>query len=549
MVIALCLCSVAAMAQQSKRVEVTTIYVPEVSEATKLMVPTTISDEPVIEPEIRYSVQPETWQIELDAHKFRPATATYWDFTRAKRMFVRVGGGYPFNTMATVRYASQNTDVGYIGVGVDHVGDMMHRVGGDGVLRPMQQSFALNNSFDVRGGVYLAQRLFEACIDYDYDIYNRYAEVGEYASRLGFHDVGLNVRYGDDFVDLTHLNFSVEAHGEFWQHKPPMITDIQHMDMMYRAGGSVRLARMFSENVVGVDAGYDMWAEPHSGGYRDMRFWLGGSYKRSFGIVDIEAGLKYMYDNVRNRDKASHFVMPSAKVVVDLQRAAFAPYAELSTTVEQNSMMSLYRENPYTYNELFYHTSPLPNTRSYNLSVGFSGTALANRFAYRAYVGGNFMRDQLFWYLYDTGLFGFTTAANNRLFFGVEAEIQPVGGLIIDLGFHAHANNTRSAYCSSDPRMTADLRAEYTLKRWKFYAGAELIGRRRWSSAKDAAGKVTIAFDEPVKVDLRAGVSFRVSHLIEVYADGFNLLNSKIFDWAYYYRMGAGFNAGVKLNF
>ena len=153
------------MAQQSKRVEVTTIYVPEVSEATKLMVPTTISDEPVIEPEIHYSVQPETWQIELDAHKFRPATATYWDFTRAKRMFVRLGGGYPFNTMATVRYASQNTDVGYIGVGVDHVGDMMRRVGGDGMLRPMQQSFALNNSFDVRGGVYLAQRLFEAGID------------------------------------------------------------------------------------------------------------------------------------------------------------------------------------------------------------------------------------------------------------------------------------------------------------------------------------------------------------------------------------------------
>ena len=50
-------------AQEHKRVEVTTTYNPEVAPAKKLTAPTTISDVPGIEPEIRYNIKPESWQI------------------------------------------------------------------------------------------------------------------------------------------------------------------------------------------------------------------------------------------------------------------------------------------------------------------------------------------------------------------------------------------------------------------------------------------------------------------------------------------------------
>jgi hypothetical protein len=56
-------------------------------------------------------------------------------------------------------------------------------------------------------------------------------------------------------------------------------------------------------------------------------------------------------------------------------------------------------------------------------------------------------------------------------------------------------------------------------------------------------------FTTPTTVDLRAGISVRASQRVEIYADGYNLLNSRIYDYAYYYRNGAGFMAGVMIDF
>jgi hypothetical protein len=62
-------------------------------------------------------------------------------------------------------------------------------------------------------------------------------------------------------------------------------------------------------------------------------------------------------------------------------------------------------------------------------------------------------------------------------------------------------------------------------------------------------GEGSTVFKSPTTLDLRAGVSFKASRSVEVYADGYNLLNSTIYDYAYYYRNGVGFMAGVKIDF
>jgi hypothetical protein len=77
----------------------------------------------------------------------------------------------------------------------------------------------------------------------------------------------------------------------------------------------------------------------------------------------------------------------------------------------------------------------------------------------------------------------------------------------------------------------------------------EVIGRRNWSCVADVEGATTDIFTAPLTLDLRAGISFRASRMVEIYADGYNLLNSRIYDYAYYYRNGAGFMAGVKIDF
>lgn len=537
-------------AQENKRVEVTTIYLPEVAPAAKLGAPTVINDTPAIDPDIEYSVNPETWQIDLEAHDFKPATATYWDYDRPKHFFLQMGTGYPFNTIGSFRYTLQNRRVGYFGVSLDHVGDLASRRNVEGVQRDLRQSFNLKNRLGVQGGAYLGNRLLEASATYDYDVYNLYAVVGNVARR-SYNNIDAAIRFGDNFSDLSRLNFSVEAHGGYWLHFPPT-TDANTSKGEYRVGGSVRLARDFDENRVVFTAGYDLWSLGDTGMYSDNRFNIGAEYRRKFGIVDVDAGLMYMYDKVERRNKPSHFIMPRVKVLVDLQKAEFAPYAELTTTVSQNGYRSLYTQNPFIDAALNESLYGMANTRSYNLSVGFTGTAAATRLAYRAYVGANFMRDQLLWYVTRPGLFGVDTGDNTRLCFGVEAEYKPVGGLVIGAGFYAHVDNCSSYYAVSDAKLRADLKVEYTLKSWRFYAKADVIGPRKWSAMYDAAtdgDTAPIALSVRTQVDLGVGVSYRASQRVEVYAEGFNLLNSTIYDWAYYYRMGAGFNAGVKLHF
>ena len=73
---------VSLSAQEHKRVEVTTIYTPEITPKTKLDVPASISESSEIEPDIIYNIHPDTWQIKLADHNFKPARAGYWDFNR-----------------------------------------------------------------------------------------------------------------------------------------------------------------------------------------------------------------------------------------------------------------------------------------------------------------------------------------------------------------------------------------------------------------------------------------------------------------------------------
>jgi hypothetical protein len=91
--------------------------------------------------------------------------------------------------------------------------------------------------------------------------------------------------------------------------------------------------------------------------------------------------------------------------------------------------------------------------------------------------------------------------------------------------------------------------AEYQLKRWRFHLAGDFVGRRGWSVVDKDSGAVALAMRAPAYFDLGVGVGFKASRSVEVYANGLNLLNSDIYDYAYYYRNGIGFMAGVKIDF
>jgi hypothetical protein len=160
------------------------------------------------------------------------------------------------------------------------------------------------------------------------------------------------------------------------------------------------------------------------------------------------------------------------------------------------------------------------------------------------------MRDQRLWYINKVGTFGVAAANNNRLFISADVEYRPVGGLVLSAKLTAHADNSEGEYIVDDPRMEGAINVKYGIKRWNFYLGGELMGKRRWSADDAAAGIVYEAFTSPVTFDLRAGIAFKASSTVEIYVDGYNLLNDqRIYDYAYYYRNGIGCMAGVKIDF
>lgn len=542
LVASLLLCGANAAVAQGGNVEIVTTYVPELSPVTKPLAPTTIDDEPTLPTEIRYQVKPTSWQIALEAHNFKPARASYWDYVGYKQFFAKAAVAYPLGSDARLRYTIQTPKLGYFGVGVDHVGDFAPRCSAAGVERSIAQSYNMQNRVVLGGGLFVGSHMFEASLTYDNDIFNGYAMTSP--EKRMFHDANLALRFGDDFVDLQHLNFAVEVNGGLWAHQLPQFVKAQSES---NAGARAKLARDFSGNKIGVELNFDMWQASRELNYGDTRFGVEAGYARSFGFFSVEAGLGYLYDKVNMRERASHFVLPRAKFMFDLERASFVPYVEINSSVAQNGISSLYRVNPYIdYATMATELSAMANTQSYNLALGFTGTVFSSRLSYQVYAGASFMRDAMFWYVTEPGAFGVATDNNNRIFMGVGAKYLPLAGLEVDLDFYYHFDNNESQYHLAESAMRGNASVKYTLRDWQFYVRGALLGSRSWS----VCGEPMTTFTMPTTFDLGAGVSYRVSRIVEVFAQGQNLLNSKhIYDYAYYYRPGIGVKAGVKIDF
>lgn len=531
-----------AQAQESS-VEIVTNYNPNILSAEKILAPTSIEDDPTIQPFISYEVQPSLWQIALNAHNFLPAKASYWDYSSYKCLFAKAAVGYPFGSELRAHYTFQTPKLGYIGVGVDHVGDFAQRSFGD-VERSIAESYNMQNRANLLGGVFIDRYLLDFAVVYTNDIYNGYAM--QAPERRMFNDVGAGLRFGDEFVDLSYLNFEVEAHANLWSH--PMSSDDDELSEL-NYGASATLARDFRGNVIELDLNFDQREMQSLYDYSDMR--IGGAlgYARKFGFFDLEVGVGYLFDK-QDRSDAKHNVMPRMKMMLDLRKVSFAPYIEFNTSLVQNSPSSLFKANPYIdLSAMGGNLSTLGDTTSYNLALGFTGTLASSRVAYHLYVGANFMRDQLFWYVTRDGMFGVTGDNNNRIYMGVAAKFVPAAGLKIDLGFDYHIDNHKSQFEQSEAKMTGNLGIEYARNKWKVYARGELLGARTWSVLPLVEGEPMGTFKMNTCVDLSAGVSYRINRIVEIYVVGENLLNSKIYDFANYYRQGIGGMIGAKIDF
>jgi hypothetical protein len=405
----------------------------------------------------------------------------------------------------------------------------------------------MSNGVNVAGGVVAGRQMFEASADYTNDIINRYGLKSP--DRLYFHDANLRLRYGDDFANLSRLNFGIEADGGYWRQHIPAADGVLRVGEFNAAVGA-NLARDFQGNKVGIKLGFGLWQGDDHTAYRDMAVSVGANYGRSFGIVSLEAELQYMYDRVAGRDKASHFIMPAARLDFDFGKVGVRPYIEVATSVKHNGLESLYSQNRYiAFVPMQGEFNKVASTLNYDLHFGVAGADKASKVAYRVYLGSSFIRNQMFWYINEVGTFGFAQGDNTRLFAGAEVEYHPVGGLTLAASVRGHLDRSKAEYAVSDPKLVAGVLAEYRLKRWVFGVSGDFMGARSWSGITVEEEVYTEPFTAPAVFDLHANVAFRATSRVELYVNGCNLLNQKIFDYAYYYRNALGVMAGVKIDF
>ena len=538
------------VAQEHKHVEVTTVYTPELAQASKLVAPASVAEDSDLQPEIEYNINTDIWQIELDDHYFDPARASYWDYDRPVKTYMRAGFGVPGTSDLNLRYTTQNSREGYFSAGFSHDGNFSKRENIDAQLRKMGESFDMRNGVSMVAGTFLGSQMLEVDTKIDLNTYNRYAESVAKAARLNFTDVGLKLTYGDSFSNLNRLNFGVDIHGGYWMHNTPAVDKVTNSLSQFNAGGALRRARNFYKDTFGLKIGGDIYQSLLTT-YSDLRIIAEGQYARDFGFVSLESALGYMFDKVQDAEKPSSIIMPRAKALFNLGLSYLTPFVEINTVVSQNSAAELYKMNPYIdYNIAQNAMLAMPNSRSYDLSLGVVGSAFKSHLTYRLYAGTNLMRDCVVWYITNEGNFGVATADNKRMFVGAELGYNPLGGLMLTAKVDAHKDDTDSKYLFDAPKFRAEFMAEYAIKRFRVYCSATMLGEREWSGEFDAEGNSLVApFKSESTIDLRAGVSLRATSKWKVYVDGYNLMNAKIYDYAYYYRNGMGVVAGVEVDF
>ena len=79
-------------------------------------------------PDIDYSIEPRTFQTSLLTENFKPATITYWDYYRARPLYVRLASGAPLASEADVYVSAFNKDRGYAMAYINHWGDYRNRI-------------------------------------------------------------------------------------------------------------------------------------------------------------------------------------------------------------------------------------------------------------------------------------------------------------------------------------------------------------------------------------------------------------------------------------
>ena len=569
---------VMVQAQVAKQVEVTKAYVPEIADAVKLPITPNMVDTVKMRPEIDYSITPKMFSTDLSTHRFKPATVTYWEFNRPKTFYAKVGAGYPLNSVADIYASSHNARVGYIMAYANHHGEFGKRpnfalsdVGKVGLNRQYNEAMQMQNRVGVAGGAYCGKRIFEGDLNYNSEMYDRYAGVG--GRQVDFEDVNLKLRFGDNFSDLSRTNFNIALSGNFFHDKSDgRVGSMLNMQEAH-AGVEAKVARQFKLHYASIVAGYDgRWGVKDLSGYANNRAFLGLRYGYTFDFLEMLVGVDYCYDRVNSLPKAAHHILPMAKFRFNVSNHdIITPFVEVESSVESNSYHSLVLRNPYI--ELDGESYNMPNTVNYDMRLGIEGRFAQDKFAYRLYAGMSFIKNSLYWYSYDymwiRPVLG--DKLRNAMSLNLELDYKPISRFGISAGVHGYLHHpsadvkfgpdrTSSAIFTKDffPKFDAYLKARYDFGKVSVALAADFVGeslglsfvRVDESLPATAENMKRVAdFENPFYANISLDVDWHITKQCSLFVEGRNLANMQIYRWVWYRDLGIHFTLGARVNF
>lgn len=560
-----------AGAQVEKRVEVTKAYVPSVESAAKLPIAPDMSDTTRLRPEIDYAVTPLSLRTPLELRPIRPATVTYWEFNRPLPFYLKVGAGYPLNSVLDFYASTQNAGTGYALGYVNHEGRYADVRNDFGVKN---NSLRMANRAGIAAGKYLGRHVLEGELSYENRLYHRYgawadAEYGSDpaadpavavpGSAADYGDADLTIRIGDDFRDLSRLNFEVLLRGGlFFDHSdwPDYGNAARQTDLEAQA----RIARAFGRHRFSVGAGYERLAGQKAiDDYRQQQIRASLRYGLTGGFLSFEVGADFCHDRISGARENGNYLLPYARFDFNLGTPGLRPFLEIDGEVHENSYRALTRSNPY----LVPATTLDKSSVDYNGRFGIGGTCWRERLDYRLYAAFSVHDNHIYWYgtgVWDPAAERFVAAAlemrpeqarQTVTSFHGEMDLRPASRLVISAGVHGFIYNNDSWLGDGAPSFEGDLGIRYSGRKIAFGVSAAVQSERTWSLCSPAAGGEVYGehYEVPWTVDVRAFFDWKVSGGVSIFAEGFNLADCRLYRYPWYPEYGAGFTAGVRLSF
>ena len=561
-------------AQVEKRVEVTKAYVPKVESALKLAVEPDMTDTTRMRPEIDYTVTPLSLRTTLTTRPIRPATVTYWEFNRPLPFYLKVGAGYPLNSVVDFYATTQNPSTGYVIGYVNHEGSYS-KIANE--IDAKNNSTRMYNRAGVAAGKYLGRHILEGELSYDNRMYHRYGSYTTVPESVGAVDFGgdgmndygnaaLSLRFGDDFQDLSRVNFEVALHGDlFFDHSER--PDVGETGRQLNIGAEGRIAKGFVRSSFSLGIGYDYFGgQQWLSDYRQQLIRASLRYRFAGGVVGLEVGGDYYHDRVEMPGdpealtETGDYFIPFARLDFNLGTPGLKPFFEADGTVRPNDFRTLTAANPYVAPGTWLDKSSV----DYNFRAGLGGTLWSKRFAYRVYAGFSVQDNRLFWATllersgadgeYETFASTFIPQLGRQTVtsFNGEIEYRPLSSLMFDLGVHGRFYNVEPDWDNGEASFVGNVGVTYTGRKVSFGVEARMESERSWSTLDymfvDEARYLPV-FKAPFTVDLRAHFDWRVSHRVTLFAEGRNLVNQRLYDFARYPELGASVTVGIKANF